>query len=60
MLKGWKTDSVSFSWKSVLGCSNCDRYMRNDHFPAWGRPFEFNSLLYKSVDRLEESRDTVR
>ena len=34
-------------------------YMRNNHFPRWGRPFEFNAHLYKSIGRLEESRDSV-
>ena len=34
-------------------------YMRNNHFPRWGRPFEFNAHLYKSVGRMEESRDSV-
>ncbi len=33
--------------------------MRNNHFPRFGRPYEFNAHLYKSVGRAEESRDSV-
>lgn len=35
-------------------------YMRNNHFPRWGRPFEFNAHLYMRLNRLEEARDSVR
>ncbi len=38
---------------------NLRRYMRNNHFPRFGRPYEFNAHLYKSVGRAEESRDSV-
>lgn len=34
-------------------------YMRNSHFPGWGRPFEFASQLMARVGRAEESRDVV-
>ena len=34
-------------------------YMRNSHFPGWGRPFEFNSQLLARVGRQEEARDVV-
>lgn len=35
-------------------------YMRNSHFPGWGRPFEFNSQLMARVGRQEEARDIAR
>ncbi|KAL4422026.1 hypothetical protein ABPG77_005456 [Micractinium sp. CCAP 211/92] len=35
-------------------------YMRNSHFPGWGRPFEFASQLMARVGRGEESRDVAR
>lgn len=35
-------------------------YMRNSHFPGWGRPYEFNSQLMARVGRGEEARDVVR
>lgn len=35
-------------------------YMRNSHFPGWGRPFEFNSQLMAGVGRKEEARDMAR
>lgn len=35
-------------------------YMRNSHFPGWGRPYEFNSQLMARVGRAEEARDVVR
>lgn len=35
-------------------------YMRNSHFPGWGRPFEFASQLMARVGRAEESRDVAR
>lgn len=34
-------------------------YMRNSHFPGWGRPYEFNSQLMARVGRAEEARDVV-
>lgn len=34
-------------------------YMRNSHFPGWGRPYEFASQLMARVGRGEESRDVV-
>jgi hypothetical protein len=33
--------------------------MRADHFGSWGRPFEYNAQLYRSVNRPEEARDSV-
>lgn len=41
-----------FSW---LSC----RYTRADHFGSWGRPFEYNAQLYRSLNRAEEARDSV-
>lgn len=35
-------------------------YMRHQHFSGWGRPFEFNSLLFSNTGRHEEARDTAR
>ncbi|PRW39240.1 hypothetical protein C2E21_6976 [Chlorella sorokiniana] len=35
-------------------------YMRNSHFPGWGRPYEFNSQLMARVGRAEEARDVAR
>lgn len=35
-------------------------YMRHQHFSGWGRPFEFNSLLFSNAGRHEEARDTAR
>lgn len=35
------------------------RYMRAGHFGGWGRPFEYNAQLYRSVNRPEEARDSV-
>lgn len=34
-------------------------YMRPEHFPGWGRPYEFAAGLYQHLGRLEESRDSV-
>ncbi|GBF98503.1 hypothetical protein Rsub_11494 [Raphidocelis subcapitata] len=34
-------------------------YMRNNHFPGWGRPYEFAAELYKKT-REEECRDVAR
>lgn len=33
--------------------------MRKQHFPGWGRPFEYNARLYKHIGRAEEARDSV-
>ncbi|KAL4440277.1 hypothetical protein ABPG75_003278 [Micractinium tetrahymenae] len=35
-------------------------YMRNSHFPGWGRPYEYASQLMARVGRAEESRDVAR
>ena len=43
---------------SKQSCLSC-RYMRADHFGSWGRPFEYNAQLYRSLNRAEEARDSV-
>ncbi|KAF8061990.1 hypothetical protein HT031_004250 [Scenedesmus sp. PABB004] len=36
-------------------------YMRNNHFPGWGRPYEFASELFQKIGkREEEARDMAR
>lgn len=35
-------------------------YMRNNHFPGWGRPYEFASELFGKLKRDEEARDFAR
>jgi hypothetical protein len=30
-------------------------YMRNNHFPGWGRPYEFASELFQKVRDIEKS-----
>ncbi|WIA18097.1 hypothetical protein OEZ85_009575 [Tetradesmus obliquus] len=36
-------------------------YMRNNHFPGWGRPYEFASELFQKIGkRGEEARDMAR
>lgn len=34
-------------------------YMRKKNFVGWGRPYEFNALLYQRLGRREEARDSV-
>jgi hypothetical protein len=35
--------------------------MRANHFPGWGRPYEFAATIYQSIGkRDEEARDTAR
>ncbi|GIL56818.1 hypothetical protein Vafri_12127 [Volvox africanus] len=35
-------------------------YMRGNHFPGWGRPYEFASEVYSNLGRHEEARDMAR
>ncbi|GLI66125.1 hypothetical protein VaNZ11_009855 [Volvox africanus] len=35
-------------------------YMRGNHFPGWGRPYEFASEVYGNLGRHEEARDMAR
>eukprot|EP00775_Hariotina_reticulata_P005352 gene5352-5588_t len=36
-------------------------YMRNNHFPGWGRPYEFAAELFQKIGRRgEEARDMAR
>jgi len=37
-----------------------DWYTRDDHFPGWGFPYEFNAQMYHNVERFKESRDHAR
>lgn len=38
----------------------CEWYMRNNHFPGWGKPYEFAAEIFQRLKRLEECRDTTR
>ena len=45
---------------TMSGLITAEWYMRQGHFPEWGRPYEFACGLLKEAGRPEESRDMAR